>query len=146
VAASQRRWRQRSDYNARRRAKYHAATNPSPTVIAGGGQQYLDKKWFTGLFADTIANHGEIATALDLIAAGVASKFMLDIDSRNEAHQVGVAAALCQIGKFDTTKGSDAFAYFSTVVLNSVKKHLVKQNAKRMQSLDAVVGDDDDGE
>jgi hypothetical protein len=115
-------------------------------VIAGAHDQYLDKRWFTGLFADITANHGEIAIGLDKIAGGIAQKFMLDTDGRDECRQVGVCAALCQIRKFDPTKGSDAFSYFSTVVLNSVKKHLVKQNAKRMQSLDAVVGDDDDGE
>lgn len=138
VREAQAKWRKKVDYKAQCRRRYHAK---KVAVVQAGARrgQYLDKKWFTTLFSDTITNHSAIATSLNLIAQGIAKSFFnLHESDKDEVTQVGVTAGLKQIAKFDQSKGFDAFGYFSTIILNAIKKHLVVSNNRQMVSLDAT--------
>jgi hypothetical protein len=97
--------------------------------------QYLDPVAFTALFRARRKHHAQICLGLRAITLGVARTFAFDdVEQRRDCESEALLFALCRIDRFRFDAGRDAFAYYTSVARNAIRRQLAKARRLRGRS------------
>ena len=90
---------------------------------------YLDPEAFTRLFASAERNRRSIAAGLYIMAHRIVRTFTGPHDVLEDAASDAVVHCLGKLVRFDRQR--DAFAYFSSVIFNSIVSDLRRERRRR---------------
>lgn len=103
---------------------------------------YLDAAAFTRLFAQRHKNFPKICLGMQAIVENVARRFSYDsIDDRHECTSAVLFLMIERIDRFDRTRGTDAFSYYTSVAWRGITDYFRKSRRRRVRSFTDVTSD-----